>query len=511
MKNCVAYFRVSTKEQAKHQNTAYKNNQDVSIYAQNETLKRFLENHKDFKMVRDKPFEDIRTGTSLKKRSGLLDCKEFLKSHKNGADTLLVCFFDRLGRNFDDLFALINEFNRHSVNVYEINDAGSEPLKLTWFDEKDVNASQKVMINTINLAVKAYNSSAYIERLSRRAISKNDEKVRSGNIYFGGYSKYGYMYVPSPERSKNVLNSKKIELYKNKKNFVFDKYFVLEDEAKVIRTIYSLFINGHGAPFIADYLNSKGLKHRTRSIDALSKTKLFKEVKFSSSFVRDILLCKSYGDGSFAFRQQSNIFQRKNIANEIYNEETKYNENATFDRKMLPTAKKKEIASAYIKDDPYAKSFIANVFPTIIDKVTFDKAQELLSKSQTAYNKKPWRKTNDALLSGILFCGSCGSKMYSNGRRSSYDNPRFIPGYNCGGQKELSHSCKGQKFISARIIDNLVWTSLINVLKNGVLRDAYLKLWDMYIESKSNLTKDEIKIVRQGPITMDDINKVLGE
>ena len=494
-KKCVAYLRVSSKEQAQHQNRQYGKDEDKTIEAQRRTLDIFLKNHKDFELVLKEPFEDVQSGTSLKKRNGLRDCISYLTSHSKEVDTLLVCFFDRLGRNFEDLFQMIQTFNNNRITVYEIGDPKGSPSKLTWFDEQSSDESQRVMINTINLAVKAYASQSYVERLSTRARTKNEEKVATGNAYFGGYAKYGYMYIPSMGKSKETNYQKKVEIYRNCSNFKYDEYFVLEDEAAIIREIYDLYVNGkHGAPYIANLLNSRGLRHRTKFLlKQPIEGKLYEETKFTSSFIRDILTSKSYGDGSYPFRQQSNIFQRKNVSNEIYKAELRYNQGTSLEYKELPIEEKKAIAKELTENDPYVQIDIPNVYPVILDRNIFEKAQSMIREKSKTFTRYPKLNVHDALLSGLLYCGSCGSKMYSNGRRSGEGRKsRFVPGYNCNGHREKGQTiCTGNRFISANKIETVVWTALKEELQTGKLKKAYKIMWDKYIESLTNMPVEE--------------------
>ena len=82
---------------------------------------------------------------------------------------------------------------------------------------------------------------------------------------------------------------------------------------------------------------------------------------------------------------------------------------------------------------PEREMVFENTHPAIIDKVTWERVQELRKQ-----RKRPNRYDEVGLFSGLVFCADCGSVMY----QQRYDTPtRKQDCYICGSYKKRTSDC----------------------------------------------------------------------
>ena len=181
------------------------------------------------------------------------------------------------------------------------------------------------------------------------------------------------------------------------KNMIFE---VDEKAAVVVREIFRLYNEGWGYKKIANYLTEKNIptprmveKERKEAEAAKSKGKV--EVKIKASPI-------------WAIPSISGILQ-----NDFYIGTLRQHK---YTRKNINGADKK-------LDEDEHKVF-ENHHPAIVDVKEFMKAQQHL-KARTKSNYRGVKKY-DTTYSGFLFCGDCGSPMFSMSR------PDLAPAYTCG-------------------------------------------------------------------------------
>ncbi len=181
------------------------------------------------------------------------------------------------------------------------------------------------------------------------------------------------------------------------KNMIFE---VDEKAATVVREIFRLYNEGWGYKKIANYLTEKNIptprmveKERKEAEAAKSKGKV--EVKIKASPI-------------WAIPSISGILQ-----NDFYIGTLRQHK---YTRKNINGADKK-------LDEEEHKVF-ENHHPAIVDVKEFMKAQQQL-KARTKSNYRGVKKY-DTTYSGFLFCGDCGSPMFSMSR------PDLAPAYTCG-------------------------------------------------------------------------------
>lgn len=132
--------------------------------------------------------------------------------------------------------------------------------------------------------------------------------------------------------------------------------------------------------------------------------------------------------------------------------------------------------------------------PTIIDKETFDRAQELLKLNK---HKDPKNKKYEYLLSSLLRCGVCG-KPYQ-----AYTNkPNMNRYYRCSNRNTYdetgkSITCKG-RLVTASFIEPKVWDSIKDLANNfDVYKKNYFSVWKEIEKTKKKLEDNRDSIVKK--------------
>lgn len=137
------------------------------------------------------------------------------------------------------------------------------------------------------------------------------------------------------------------------------------EESDIVRTIFTLYVNkNYSINAIRKKFKTEGVKTRTDSRD------------------------------KYGYPQWSRSTLRQILTNTAYIGQLYYNKN-----------KQKPGTRSNIKRDK--KEWLMVKVPPLIDKVIFDKAQERII---LGLNRDPAGKKYDYLLSGLLYCGSCGRK-----------------------------------------------------------------------------------------------------
>lgn len=123
----------------------------------------------------------------------------------------------------------------------------------------------------------------------------------------------------------------------------------------------------------------------------------------------------------------------------------------------------------------------SNHHPAIISKPTFDKAQEILL-DRSPKQIHPRRVSSNYLLSGFLYCTTCGLRMKTvsanSGKQHYYVCPNFL--------NKGKHSCKNKGFNLKKAED-----FIIEVIKDKILTEKNLKeLVEVVHEELSMLKKN---------------------
>ena len=117
----------------------------------------------------------------------------------------------------------------------------------------------------------------------------------------------------------------------------------------------------------------------------------------------------------------------------------------------------------YIKRD--SSEWIPMTCPAIISKELFEQAQEKLQRNR---QQKIRETKHTALLSGVIYCGSCGRKMRPCIERNDYTY------YQCYAIAKQDKTCTNHS-VSTEATDNIVWEIITKVCKNESMLKKYIQ------------------------------------
>lgn len=350
-----------------------------------------------------------KTGKDRKEISNLID---FIDDNPN-IKGVLISELSRLGRDTSDILENIKRLNKRKVwlyskeeNIYTLNKDGT------------LNTNAEFML-TILSGVASYERKAIIQR----SISGLRNNTKAGNWVGGAILPYGYKRV-----------NKKLE--------------VIEEEAEIVKMIYSLYLEGKGTKSIANILNEKKVKTR-----------------YNLSLKKDFLTINN---------------------NNIRKEDFKWRDGTVYG---ILTNK------VYIGEKK-GKNKLEGInlqSPLIIDKNVFNKVQQALK------DKKVERKTIFFyLFQNKLFCGRCNRTYFPHKRKPKIKGKVSKDSRYICLSKRYNESCDNYGIGISKINDG-VWSVLRN---NKEQIDNILKLNNSNIKNideeinaiKEEKTKCELRI-----------------
>ena len=244
------------------------------------------------------------------------------------------------------------------------------------------------------------------------------------------------------------------------KNMVFE---IDEKAAEVVRKIFELYNNGWGYKKIANYLTEQNIptprmveKERKEAEAAKSKGK--KEVKIKASPIWAIPTVSGILQNDFYI---GTLRQRKYTRTKINGPDKKLDneEHLVFE----------------------------NHHEAIVEVKAFMKAQQQL-KSRTKSNYRGIKKY-DTTYSGFLFCGDCGSPMFSMSR------PDLAPAYTCGTYHKRGLKGCTSHHIRIDLLDTMLKKYIERVMINA----------DIMIAELEKAIKDEPQMINTSASTIADL------
>lgn len=204
------YIRLSREDGDKEESSSVTNQRDIIL--------RFINENKNF-LVINEYVDDGWTGTNFNRPA----FKKMIKDIENGViDTVITKDLSRLGRDYIDTGYYVQRyFPEKNVryiaildNIDTLEDAGMNDI-----------APFKSVINDM-----------YVKDISKKIRSALIARKKSGN-FLGVTAPYGYMKNPD-----------------NKYQLIIN-----EEEAKVVRHIFDLYLQGNGLTKIAQILTNEGI------------------------------------------------------------------------------------------------------------------------------------------------------------------------------------------------------------------------------------------------------------
>ena len=385
------YIRVSTEEQAK---------EGYSLDAQEETLRKYC-NAYDY-IVAEKYVDDGRSG----KNTDRPELQRLLRDCAKGKfDVVLVWKISRLSRNLKDLLILVDQFKQHGVSF-------------SSFSEKFDTSSA---VGTLTLQVLGS-----IAEFERNTIIDN-VKLGMAQVARSGKWTGGIVLGYDTINKELVIN---------------------EEEAKVVKMIFEMYVNGKGCVQIRDTLNQLNLKSK-------------KGKPFTPIAIINIL------------------------SNPVYKGFIRYGRISNYDHK---DKRKKEDSFIFVKG-----AYFENA---IIDKDTFEKAQIIIEQNRRQTRRMP---SNPHMLSGLLRCPECDGRMNYQPAGQRKHNDKHGGYYNCStytNTRECNHNT-----LRAKHIEKAVTERIKNVINNKKIID------DIINEINSNNKIDTSLIHKQLQDTEKHISK----
>jgi site-specific DNA recombinase len=363
------YVRVSTGRQEEN---------GTSLETQEERCLEYCKDHKyrtNHKLI----YRDVWTGAEYYERPELTRLREDAK--KGLFDVVIIYAFDRLARKQVHQAVIIEDLRQHSASVESVTER---------FDESAVGQFMR-------------NAAAFAAELEHEKIRERTQrgimsKLRKGQLQGSGRTSYGYSW--NEERTGYVIN---------------------EEEAKIVRLIFDLYVNqGYSAVKICQYLREQGIPNRVQRLKD-GRTQLW-----GRTSVLGILGNPNYiGKGT------------------------------THKRIMKGTGGKAKLVGYRPEEERF--QIAEGVIPPIIDEETFTRAQE-----KRAVNKQLSRRNNShpevALLrAGYAICGVCGQMLHvhSQSPQPTKGRPYRTFHYRCyetTSTKRCNKIC-----ISTDILDAAAW------------------------------------------------------
>lgn len=319
------YIRLSREDGDKEESSSVTNQRDI--------ITRFINENDNFIIV-DEYVDDGYTGTNFNRPAFQRMIKDIEKGKIN---TVITKDLSRLGRDYIDTGRYVQRyFPENRIRYIALLD-GIDTLEDAGMNDI---APFKSVINDM-----------YVKDISKKITSALKERKTAGN-FLAVTAPYGYKKNPE-NRYQLVIN---------------------EEEAKVVRYIFRLYLQGNGLTKIAKILTEEEIPVPgiSRNIGTTRKTKLYncwKQTTISRILKNPVYI--------------GNLEQ--------------------FKRKKVNYKSKKRVSVP--KED---RVICYNTHEPIIKKEDFDEVQKIITDNK-AFSKST---KHDYLFKGFLYCADCGAKLY---------------------------------------------------------------------------------------------------
>lgn len=319
------YIRLSREDGDKEESSSVTNQRNI--------ITRFINENDNFIIV-DEYVDDGYTGTNFNRPAFQRMIKDIEKGKIN---TVITKDLSRLGRDYIDTGRYVQRyFPENRVRYIALLD-GIDTLEDAGMNDI---APFKSVINDM-----------YVKDISKKITSALKERKTAGN-FLAVTAPYGYKKNPE-----------------NKYQLVIN-----EEEAKVVRYIFRLYLQGNGLTKIAKILTEEEIPVPgiSRNIGTTRKTKLYncwKQTTISRILKNPVYI--------------GNLEQ--------------------FKRKKVNYKSKKRVTVP--KED---RVICYNTHEAIIKKEDFDEVQKIITENK-AFSKST---KHDYLFKGFLYCADCGAKLY---------------------------------------------------------------------------------------------------
>lgn len=295
---------------------------------------------------------------------------------------LVICYrLDRITRNLNDFSGMMKDFEEYNVIFVSVK----EQFDMT-------NPMGKAMMNLTAVF-------AELERETiRDRIRDNMHELAKHGRWLGGNTPTGYKSVELV--NKITVDGREKKAYKLE---------IVKDEAVLIHLIFSKFLETNSLTKVETYLLQNHIKTKNTK-------------NFSRFTIRAILSNPVY---MIADKEAWDYYEEMGV--EIYAEQSAFD--GRHGIMAYNKTEQKPGKSNKVRD---MKEWIIAVgkHKGMIPGKEWVKVQRLLGQNNSKSYRK--QKSNQALLSGLLFCGNCGSFM----------RPKQSQRVNANGEKVYSYLCE---------------------------------------------------------------------
>ena len=338
--------------------------------------------------------------------------QEMIKRCHEGEFRLVICYrLDRISRNTADFVKTYEELKANNVSFRSVSDN---------IDDTSPMGKAMMMISSVF---------AQLERdIITERITDNMRELAKTGRWLGGNPPTGY-------ESVGTVGSVTVDGKIHKAQMLRQK----PEEIEIVKTIYDKFLELRSITKVETYLLNSGVKTKTG-------------INFSRFAIKTILQNPVYlinDSDAYAYFKENDM--------QVYADES------DFDGKngVLAYNKTLQITGKSIKQKDRSEWIIAvGKHKSVISGSKWAEAQHLLGLNKSKSYRR--QRSNEALLSGLLFCADCGS--YMRPKLSSRVNKRGerVYDYLCE-MKEKSH---GKQCNMKRINGNELDRQLICEIKN---------------------------------------------
>lgn len=372
--------------------------------------------------------------------------QKMLKDIKAKKIKTIICYrLDRISRNVLDFCNLKDQLSDYNVSFISIRED---------FDTSTPMGSAMLLITSVF---------AQLERdtIAERIRDNMLELAKTGR-WLGGHTPYGFQ---SDEIEKVSVDGKKRKLFQLKS---------IEAEEQAYHLICNKFMELKSLTQLETYLIQNDIKTRNN-------------IYFSRIALRSILTNPVYAT---ADEDTLKYFQEKNA--DIFNEENFNGKHGlmVYNKTIQKTGKSKQMRS--IEDWIVAvgkhKGFITGR--------QWVEIQALLENNSEKRYRKP--AINTALLSGILYCGNCGSYMRPKLNYATFEDGTRSFSYMC----ELKEKSRCQKCNSKNILgidlDKQVYEIIEEITSpNGELYQKIKRMSNGEFQDEGTDTKQELEALQK--------------
>lgn len=245
-----AYCRVST---------AYEK-QQTSLDSQIQYYTDYINNHEGWVLAGI--YSEQASGTRFDNRSAF---NRMMKDCRAGKiDYIITKSISRFGRNTLPFLQCFNELIGLGITIY--------------FEMERLDSSDWRMLKIISTAA---------------AVAQSESESKSANIKWGIQRSF--------EKGHVKLNHTNFLGYTKDEN---GKLVVVEEEAKIVRLIYDLYLNGHGCRKIKSYLEKNGIK--TISGKSEWSTSTIDRILSNEKYIGAVLSQKTFVNNCLTHKQMKN-------------------------------------------------------------------------------------------------------------------------------------------------------------------------------------------------------------